>query len=117
MIVAGVMSGTSADGIDIALVRISGRSRSLRLKLLSHEHFAYPTRVRKAVLAAMDASAACVAYLARRNVLLGELYADAIATTIRRHRTRGDLVGCHGQPLYHPGDPAPLLARPIATTW
>jgi anhydro-N-acetylmuramic acid kinase len=117
MIVAGVMSGTSADGIDVALVRISGALRSLRLKLLSHQHFVYPTRVREAVLAAMDASAARVADLARLNVLLGELYADAVATTIRRQRKRVDLVGCHGQTLYHQGDPAPFLGRPVATTW
>ena len=117
MIVAGVMSGTSADGIDVALVRISGESRGLRLKLLAHQHFAYPARVREAVLASMDASAARVADLARLNILLGELYADAVETTIRRHRTRVDLVGCHGQTLYHQGDPAPFLGRPIATTW
>ncbi len=117
MIVAGVMSGTSADGIDVALVRISGQLQSLRLKLLSHEHFAYPTRVREAVLAAMDASSARVADLARLNVLLGELYADAVATTIGRHRTRVDLVGCHGQTLYHQGSPAPFLGKTIATTW
>ncbi|HEU5233645.1 MAG TPA: anhydro-N-acetylmuramic acid kinase [Terriglobales bacterium] len=117
MIVAGVMSGTSADGIDVALVRISGQSRGLRLKLLAHQHFAYPARVREAVLASMDADAARVADLARLNVLLGELYTDAVATTIRRHRTRVDLVGCHGQTLYHQGDPDPFLGRPIATTW
>src|SRR5690349_19176079 len=117
MIVAGVMSGTSADGIDVALVRISGDLRSLRLKLLSHEHFAFPARVREAVLTAMDASAARVADLARLNVLLGELYADAVARTIRRHRTRVALVGCHGQTLYHQGDAAPFLGKPIATTW
>jgi anhydro-N-acetylmuramic acid kinase len=117
MIVAGVMSGTSADGIDVALVRISGQARGLRLKLLSHDHFAYPARVRDAVLASMDASAARVADLARLNVLLGELYADAVAKTIRRHRTRVDLVGCHGQTLYHQGDPAAFLGKSIATTW
>src|SRR5690349_21705703 len=108
MIVAGVMSGTSADGIDVALVRISGQSRGLRLKLLSHQHFAYPARVREAVLTAMDARAARVADIARLNVLLGELYADAIARTIRKRRTRVDLVGCHGQTLYHQGDTSPF---------
>jgi anhydro-N-acetylmuramic acid kinase len=117
MIVAGVMSGTSADGIDVALVRISDQSRRLRLKLLAHRHFAYSERVREAVLGSMDASAARVADLARLNALLGELYADALATTISRHRTRVDLVGCHGQTLYHQGDSAPFLGRPIATTW
>ncbi|HKR29874.1 MAG TPA: anhydro-N-acetylmuramic acid kinase, partial [Terriglobales bacterium] len=69
------------------------------------------------VLAAMDASAARVADLARLNVLLGELYANAVAKTIRRHRTQIDLVGCHGQTLYHQGDPAPFLGKQVATTW
>ena len=44
MIVAGVMSGTSADGIDVALVRIQGRGFRSRLELLAHYDFPYPPR-------------------------------------------------------------------------
>ncbi|MBV9146356.1 MAG: anhydro-N-acetylmuramic acid kinase, partial [Acidobacteria bacterium] len=70
MIVAGVMSGTSADGIDVALTRISGRGDKLRIKLLAHEHFVYAKPVRNAVLAAMNATSTSVADLARLNSLL-----------------------------------------------
>src|SRR5438477_11312904 len=113
MMVAGVMSGTSADGIDVALVRILGRARSLRLRLQAHEHFDYPKPVRQAVLAAMNASSASVADLARLNVLLGELYAEAVARIAEHQKVSIDLIGCHGQTLYHQGTAAGFLARPI----
>jgi anhydro-N-acetylmuramic acid kinase len=117
MIVAGVMSGTSADGIDVALVRITGRADTLRLNLLAHEHFGYPNPVRRTTLNAMNATSVQVADLARLNFLLGQLYADAIESTLRKHRTKADLAGCHGQTIYHQGKPAPFLGRRIAATW
>lgn len=118
MIVAGVMSGTSADGIDVALVRISpGRSASPRVDLLGHAHRAYSSTVRKAVLAAMNSEHASVADLARLNFLLAELYADAVRATERRFRVKAELVGCHGQTLYHQGEPAQFLGKQIAATW
>jgi len=118
LIVAGVMSGTSADGIDVALVRIQGSGFNLRFKLLRHEHFNYPKAVREAVLEAMNSSQASVADLSRLNFLLGELYADAIRKTQQRARTKKlDLIGCHGQTIYHQGDPAPYLDKNIACTW
>src|SRR5215469_11807474 len=117
MIVAGVMSGTSADGIDVALVRIIGGERRLHLRLLAHEHFGYPNAVRQAVLAAMNARSARVADLARLSFLLGELYAEAVTKTVRNENADIDLVGCHGQTPYHQGVPARFLGRPISTTW
>ncbi len=47
MTVAGVMSGTSADGIDVAIVRVSPGKPRPKLALLAHEHFAYPDALRK----------------------------------------------------------------------
>jgi len=117
VIVAGVMSGTSADGINVALVRIQGRSFRSRLELLAHYQFPYPDNVRRAVLAAMNAKDASVADLARLNFLLGGLYADAVRTAQRRARLECELVGCHGQTLYHQGDPRPILGRRTACTW
>ena len=118
MIVAGVMSGTSADGINVALVRLSGAGARLTWKLLSHQEYPYPPVVRRAVLAAMDAKAARVADLARLNVLLAGLYADAVLRAQRSARVRRiDLVGCHGQTLYHQGEAAPFLGQRITTTW
>ena len=114
MVVAGVMSGTSADGIDVALVRIE---RLRRIELVGHAGFPYPAKVRAAVLAAMNAKSASVANLARLNSLLGELYADAVLATQQRFRTKVELVGCHGQTLYHQGEAADFLSKKIATTW
>jgi anhydro-N-acetylmuramic acid kinase len=125
MIVAGVMSGTSADGINVALVRMKesrgsyapASRRHARFELLGHAEYSYPKKVRSAVLAAMNASQASVADLARLNFLLGELYSDAVLATERQFRTKADLVGCHGQTLYHQGEAAPFLGRRVAVTW
>jgi anhydro-N-acetylmuramic acid kinase len=117
MIVAGVMSGTSADGIDVALVRLMGRGFRTRFELLSHKAFPYPAPVRRAVLAAMDAKSVKVADLARLNFLLAELYSDAILATQRSARLKCELVGCHGQTLYHQGDAQTFLGRKLAVTW
>ncbi len=117
MIVAGVMSGTSADGINVALTRIQGRGFRSRLELLAHYQFPYPADVRHAVLATMNSSSASVADLSRLNFLLGELYADAVRAAQRRARLECQLVGCHGQTIYHQGNTKPYLGRRIACTW
>ena len=57
----------------------------------------------------MNAERARVADLARLNFLLAELYADAILATQRKLRLQAELVGCHGQTLYHQGKP--LVSR------
>jgi anhydro-N-acetylmuramic acid kinase len=112
------MSGTSADGIDVAIVRITGQSFDLRLKLMGFRHFSYPRAVREAVLPMMNASHATVAELSRLNFLLGELYSEAICATQKSSGVRRlDLVGCHGQTIYHQGDEAQFLGRKIASTW
>lgn len=119
MIVAGVMSGTSADGINVALVRVSPSAKRdwPRFRLLGHAEYPYPQAVRGAVLAAMNAKQASVADLARLNFLLAELYAEALLATQRRFRTKAELIGCHGQTLYHQGEPAAFMGRKLAVTW
>jgi anhydro-N-acetylmuramic acid kinase len=131
MIVAGVMSGTSADGINVALVRIEERdgtpvllqrqpSRGQecpRHTFLAHAEYPFPAGVRRMILTTMNARSAGVADLARLNFLLGELYAEAVAKMARKHRVKLDLVGCHGQTLYHQGTAAPFLGRKLALTW
>jgi anhydro-N-acetylmuramic acid kinase len=135
MIVAGVMSGTSADGINVALVRISERRQEARtesrprlirrrprhavpeFKFLAHAEYPYPTKVRRAVLAAMNSRRASVADLARLNFLLAELYAEAVLATQRTFRLKVELVGCHGQTLYHQGEASAFVGRKLAVTW
>jgi anhydro-N-acetylmuramic acid kinase len=116
MIVAGVMSGTSADGINVALVRLPGARRK-RFDLLAHAEHRFPPAVRRTILATMNSGSASVADLARLNFLLGELYAEAVAKTARKQRLRIDLVGCHGQTIYHQGTAELFLGRRLAVTW
>ena len=118
MTVAGVMSGTSADGIDVAVVRIEPtRSNQPKLTLLAHEGFRYPAPVRRAVLAAMNAASIATAELARLNWRLGIAYAEAVEETIKRHKVKLDLIGCHGQTLYHQARIEQYGGRSFACTW
>jgi anhydro-N-acetylmuramic acid kinase len=118
MIVAGVMSGTSADGIDVALVRITGKDERIKFQLLRHSHSAYPAAIRESLLSLMNAQSARVADISRMNFLLGEMYADAVKTAMRSAGVKKlALVGCHGQTIYHQGEREKFLGRQISCTW
>jgi anhydro-N-acetylmuramic acid kinase len=120
MVVAGVMSGTSADGVDVALCRIAPsrvKGGTPSIKLLGHVGVAYPKGVRAAVLQAMDAQAIPVAELSRLNWRLGEAYADAVAAAAEKFGVKVGLVGCHGQTIYHQGVADKYLGKPLRTTW
>src|SRR5690349_16716272 len=112
------MSGTSADGVDVAVVSIQGRGSYLSFDLLVHDYSAYPKPIRQAVLAAMNASKISVAELSRLNFRLGEFYAEAVARAQKKVGDKKvDLVGCHGQTIYHQGTAEPYLGKQIACTW
>lgn len=120
MIVAGVMSGTSADGIDVALCRISSASRpggSPRLKLLGHRSFAYDRKLRAMVLAAGSGEAFPAAHFSQLSWRLGELYAECIATTADDLNVKPALVAIHGQTIHHQAVAAGFLGRPTRSTW
>jgi anhydro-N-acetylmuramic acid kinase len=117
MTVAGIMSGTSADGIDVAVVRIAPGKQRPCVTLLAHEGFAFPAALRRAVLAAMNASETSTAELARLNWRLGLAYAEAVSATLSQHKVTLDLIGCHGQTLYHQPRAESYAGRRFACTW
>ena len=117
MTVAGIMSGTSADGIDVAVVRIAPGRQRPSLKLVAHEGFAFPAALRRAVLAAMNAASTSTAELARLNWRLGVAYAEAVGATLERRKLKLDLIGCHGQTLYHQPRAESYAGRRFACTW
>lgn len=117
MTVAGIMSGTSADGIDVALVRIHPHLGALKLELIGHSAFYFPRALRQAVLAAMDAKSTSTAELARLNWRLGQAYAEAVQAALKQHPCKLELIGCHGQTIYHQASPALYAGRKIACTW
>ena len=118
MVVAGVMSGTSADGVEVAACRIGPGAEGLPVvEVLGHRSFPYPSAVREAVLSAMAAEAISVAELSRLNWRLGALYADAVAETMAGLGLTAELVGCHGQTIYHQAAAESYLGAPVRATW
>ncbi len=117
MTVAGIMSGTSADGIDVALVRIASARHQPRIEFLAHQAIAYPPSLRRAVLASMDAKHTSTAELARLNWRLGMAYAGAVLAALKKYPLTLDLIGCHGQTIYHQATPSLYAGKSIACTW
>jgi len=95
--VAGVMSGTSLDGIDVAVVEIKGQ----KIRVVGFQSTPYPAKVRAAILAVSDATTQ-TSSISRLGFQLGELYARAVLRAVRRFGPV-ELVGCHGQTIYHQG--------------
>jgi anhydro-N-acetylmuramic acid kinase len=117
MTVAGIMSGTSADGIDVSLVRIAPGKHGPRIKFLAHHAVPFPKPLRVAVLAAMDAKSISTAELARLKWHLGIAYTNAVRQALKKHPLKIDLVGCHGQTIYHQPTPALHAGKRFACTW
>src|SRR5882762_10106913 len=112
MRVAGVMSGTSVDGIDVAILEFEKT-----FEVLGHHSIPYAPEVRQAILAVSNATAH-ISAVARLHFLLGELYANAVRETCERlgiPMGSIDLIGCHGQTIFHEGDPVDFLGHRIAS--
>jgi anhydro-N-acetylmuramic acid kinase len=101
MTVAGVMSGTSADGIDVAIVRVTPGEPTPKLKLLGHAGFPYPRALRAELLRVMEGAALTAGELSRLNWKLGGVYADCIAKAVDKLGVKIGLVAMHGQTIYH----------------
>ena len=104
MLVAGIMSGTSADAIDVALVEITGLEWKTRFRLIGFHSVPYPAAVRRKILEIAGGGSSSAADISQMNFLLGELYARACQSACRRLKVlidRLQLIGCHGQTIYH----------------
>ncbi len=119
MLVLGLMSGTSADGIDVALARISGAPPNLNAKLLGHTSVKFPPALRKEILRVAEQQPISAGELSQLNFRLGEVFAGAALAACRKFRVspKGiSLIGSHGQTIFHQGKPASFLGRPTAST-
>jgi anhydro-N-acetylmuramic acid kinase len=106
MRVLGMMSGTSADGIDVALVQISGAPPDLRFQLEGHHHVPFPAYLRDTILRLANGAATSTAEISELNFLLGEEFAQAAVKACRRWRVsmqKISLIGSHGQTVFHLG--------------
>jgi anhydro-N-acetylmuramic acid kinase len=119
MLVLGLMSGTSADGIDVALARISGAPPHLQAKLLGHTSSKFPAALRQEILRVAEQHPITAGELSQLNFRLGEVFAEAAfaaCRTFRVSRKRIALIGSHGQTIFHQGKPIPYFGRRTAST-
>jgi anhydro-N-acetylmuramic acid kinase len=110
------MSGTSADGIDVAIVDFPARGLPM---VVAFDTFGYPHEVRQALFRLFDARTGRVDEVCHLNAVLGELFAEALITLARRRRiplSSIDLVGSHGQTIHHLPEGRRLGRRLIRST-
>lgn len=104
MRVMGLMSGTSADGVDAALVELYGAPPNLEWQILGHTAIAFPAPLRERILTSSNPNTSSVDKLCALNFALGEFYAEVV---IRAAADAGfalnqiDLIGSHGQTVWH----------------
>jgi anhydro-N-acetylmuramic acid kinase len=126
-LVIGLMSGTSADGIDVALVRIADNeshadrnaSVTANAQLENFVTLPFPAAIRATTLRLAEGAPTSCAEISQMNFRLGELFAQAILQACRKFHvspSRISLIGSHGQTIYHQGVPGKFLGAPIAST-
>ena len=116
---AGLISGTSMDGVDATLVRLRGPAEKPRAELLAFITVPYPRAARQWLQRIATGEAATAGEISQLNFLLGELFAEAALAACRRARVspkRLTVIGSHGQTIYHQGASTRLAGRPISST-
>lgn len=98
--VIGLISGTSVDGVDAALVDISGEDFDLQVKLVAGATYPYADELRKHILAVCGGAAISMAQLAQLDDAIATTFAQA-AQKIQFGNTHATLIGSHGQTVYH----------------
>jgi anhydro-N-acetylmuramic acid kinase len=119
MLVLGLMSGTSADGIDVALARVSGAPPRVKATLLKHVAVKFPSAVRAEILRVAEQQEITAGGVSQLNFRLGALLAEAAAAACKKFRVAlrsVDLIGSHGQTIFHQGVPVPYLGGRVAST-
>ena len=109
-LVVGLMSGTSVDGVDAALVEIAGHGEKARIKLLAFDSYPFPPELRAKVFRLFNPKEARVEAICQLDFLLGEVFAAAVERLLKDHgRTleEVDLVATAGQTIWH--DPQPVV--------
>jgi anhydro-N-acetylmuramic acid kinase len=102
MVVAGVMSGTSADGVDVAVCRVSlGKDGVPKVRVLGHRSFKYKKVMRAAVLRCASGGTMSAAEMATLSWKLGAVYADCVAKTLSELKLKAGLIAVHGQTVAH----------------
>ncbi|MGR3293076.1 MAG: anhydro-N-acetylmuramic acid kinase [Candidatus Scalindua sp.] len=102
--VIGLMSGTSCDGIDACLVKITGNGLSTKVDIIGFDTYPYENEIRELIFEASCKETGTVDKICQLNFILGKLFADAarqIAGSLSVPLSEIDIIGSHGQTIYH----------------
>ena len=122
MLVIGLMSGTSADGIEVALARLEEKKEErggVSRELVGHATVPMAKAVRAEVLRIGEGARVTAGELSQLNFRLGEEFAGAVLKGCKKFGVKPqqvDLIGSHGQTVFHQGKPFPFLGRKTAST-
>ena len=117
--VVGLMSGTSVDGIDAALVEIGGSDQVPEVRLLAFEDRPWPEGVREQIFPLFRPETATVDKIGYMNFLMGEIYAQAVVSVVEKAGLTLadiDLIGSHGQTIWHAPEPCDKDGFPVVFT-
>lgn len=118
-IVVGLMSGTSVDGVDTAIVEISNNGFRTKIKQIAFDCHKYPSKLKQFILKNSDPATARLDEIAKLNFLLGRYFADAVIKTCKRYNitiSNVDLIGSHGQTIFHSPKKSKLFGKSIFAT-
>jgi anhydro-N-acetylmuramic acid kinase len=99
--IIGLMSGTSVDGIDAALVEISGLEEDLSTKLIAADTYAYEPSLRQQILEVCAGQPISIEQLAQLDAAIALAFADAAIAIQAQHSPKATLIGSHGQTVFH----------------
>ncbi|MFQ5572405.1 MAG: anhydro-N-acetylmuramic acid kinase [Rhodothermales bacterium] len=118
-LVAGLMSGTSLDGVDAVVARLSGSGRKLQIEVVGFVGVPYPAKVRALLLHNSMPETSSVYDLSQLNVRLAHLYADAVRQVVAAADLpldALDLIGSHGQTVHHVPEAVACAGHPTTST-
>lgn len=117
--IIGLMSGTSCDGLDIARIRISGRERNTHFELLNSATFPYSSEQKQYLLQLLQADRVKLKNLSQLNFYLPRIWSSMIHSFLKQnnlHKTDVDLIGSHGQTIWHEPVPELCVDQAVAST-
>jgi len=118
-LILGLMSGTSCDGLDIALIEVRGSGRQTRFRFVGGKNYAYSTLQRRELLKLLNPSENNALFLSQLNFYLAEIWAGMILDFLKLQRLAArqvDAIGSHGQTIWHQPAAQNFIDRPIKST-
>ena len=102
--IIGLMSGTSVDGVDAAIARMTGSGPGLKVHLIDFKTYPYPEQIKKEILLASSPETSGIDRICSLNFSLGGIFAEAALKIMKKNRFKKKDIACigsHGQTIYH----------------